>query len=112
MNKPKKPPAATEADFQNIHIDNSEPIKRNLQTSSEAQRARLLEAFKAGRSLTTLDCRGELNVMHPAGRVKELRTDGHDIRTTMKRDDDADGRPHCVGLYSYHGQRHGAGGVK
>lgn len=48
--------------------------------SSEVQRARLIEALRQG-TVSTLDARTSLDVMHPAGRVMELRRQGHSIET-------------------------------
>lgn len=67
-------------------------------TSSEAQRQRILEALHY-RSLTTLECRHELDVLHPAARVMELRKQGHDIQTVRVPDLTAEGRAHNVARY-------------
>lgn len=51
--------------------------KHDLTNSNAAvQRARLLDALKR-RALTTLQARRELDVLHPAARVMELRDDGY-----------------------------------
>lgn len=64
----------------------------------EKQRQDLLIALKE-RDVSTLDARDDLNIMHPAGRIKELREEGHNI--TIKRiwQNDKAGRPHKIGLY-------------
>src|SRR5690606_33521322 len=43
------------------------------------QRSRLLSALivRGSDGLTTIDCREQLHIMHPAGRVKELREQGY-----------------------------------
>ncbi|MFI3219338.1 MAG: helix-turn-helix domain-containing protein [Methylococcales bacterium] len=48
--------------------------------SNEAQRTRILEWLR-GESLTTLQAREHLDIMHPAGRIKELRKLGFNILT-------------------------------
>ena len=48
--------------------------------SNHAQRTRILEWLRR-ESLTTLQAREHLDVMHPAGRVKELRKQGFNILT-------------------------------
>ena len=48
--------------------------------SNEAQRTRILEWLR-GESLTTLQAREHLDIMHPAGRVMELRKQGFNIFT-------------------------------
>lgn len=67
-------------------------------TSFTAQRQRLLEALRHG-PVTTIQARDELNVMHPAGRVNELRDQGHTIITEMQWLVDAAGRKHKAGKY-------------
>jgi hypothetical protein len=48
--------------------------------SNEAQRTRILEHLRR-ESLTTLQAREHLDIMHPAGRVQELREQGFNITT-------------------------------
>lgn len=62
-------------------------------TTTQAQRARLLDALELG-PITTIDARSRLNIMMPAARVKELRSLGHPIVT------------HLRDLYDEHGRRH------
>jgi len=69
-------------------------------TSADAQRYRLLAAL-CNQSVTTIDARQLLNVMHPAMRVRELRELGHNIVTRLLDIHDDRGRPHSrVALYS------------
>lgn len=69
-------------------------------TSSHAQRARLLERLSAG-PVDTITARRELNIMMPAARVKELREAGHPIITHRITLTDDHGRAHHgVALYS------------
>lgn len=49
--------------------------------SKTAQRARILSFLKENGTMTTLEARGLLNVMHPGGRVLELRRKVHRIIT-------------------------------
>jgi len=68
-------------------------------TSVEAQRARLLARLQIG-ALDTFTARRELHVMHPGGRIKELRAAGHPIRTERVTLTDEDGITHNgVALY-------------
>lgn len=64
----------------------------------EQQRQDLLEALKE-RDVSTIDARDDLNIMHPAGRIKELREEGHNITIKLIWQDDKAGRPHRIGLY-------------
>jgi len=63
-------------------------------TSIQAQRARLLAALIQLGSVNTLYCRDRLNIMHPGGRVMELRRQGHEIITDLIAIRDRDGRRH------------------
>lgn len=67
-------------------------------TAREQQRRRLLAALEVG-PVSTLEARERLNVMHPAGRVMELRELGCKIVTAWAWEPDAWGRPHRVGRY-------------
>lgn len=71
----KKSPA------QNCNPGSSKHFKPNDNTL-HAQRARILDWLLGGESLTTLQARNMLNVMHPAGRVRELRMMGWSIKTS------------------------------
>ena len=66
--------------------------------SSAAQRERLLAALRKG-PITTFDARGRYDVMHPGGRVMELRRIGHSIATIWTVETSDLGRPHRVGKY-------------
>ena len=80
-------------------------FKRDLTNSNAAvQRARLLAALKR-RALTTLQARRELDVLHPAARVMELRDDGYQIVTTWTYDATTEGHLHRVARYQLTGER-------
>jgi len=72
-------------------FDPSESVKAR-------QRASLLAALRVG-PLTTLEAREVLGVMHPAGRVLELRRLGYAIVTLRRKVVDADGRAHQSAAY-------------
>ena len=70
--------------------------------SREAQCQRLLAALqKAGsEGITTIYAREHLNVMHPGGRVHELRHDhGKNIQSIWSTEHDEAGHPHRVARY-------------
>lgn len=68
-------------------------------TSTSAQRARILAHLQIG-PLTTVEARDELNVMHPAARIQELREAGYPIRTHQRPVVDGHGRTHkSVAVY-------------
>ncbi|GAB6038193.1 helix-turn-helix domain-containing protein [Fundidesulfovibrio butyratiphilus] len=66
--------------------------------TASVQRARLLDALRR-ESLTTLEARSKLDVLHPAARVMELRRRGHSIVTVWTTDLTPEGRPHRVARY-------------
>ena len=68
--------------------------------TSAAQRARIFAWLQSGRPLTTLEARRELDVLHPTGRVEELRKSGELILTTWVREASDVGREHRVARYS------------
>ena len=73
-------------------------VNENDGLSAAAQRARLLEALRTT-SLTTLEARRLLDVLHPAARIMELRRQGYDIQTVRVPDLTAEGRAHNVARY-------------
>jgi len=66
--------------------------------SSAVQRTRLLEALRLY-SLSTLEIRRYLDILHPAGRVQELREEGGDIQTLRQMEFSDAGLPHNVARY-------------
>lgn len=68
---------------------------------AETQANRSLEAFQVLASLTTQDLRQDLDIMHPAGRVKELRARGFDIQTHWDNYPTACGKMHRMARYVY-----------
>ncbi|KDE41364.1 hypothetical protein ADINL_0044 [Nitrincola lacisaponensis] len=73
--------------------------------SLTAQRSRLLKHFVIIGHVSTIEARDELNIMHPAGRVMELRDAGFIIPMVWEWQDDHNGRPHKIGRYHYFGAR-------
>lgn len=76
--------------------NNQQPKNSGIEAS--AQRARLLAALRI-RTITTLQARRTLDILHPAARAQELREDGHDIITVWTFDFTAEGRRHRVAKY-------------
>lgn len=74
---------------------NTQPVSN----SYAAQRVRLLQYLQEKGSITTLQARQLLAVMHPAGRVRDLRKAGYVIQTYRSFDTDSAGVRHRQGLY-------------
>lgn len=71
----------------------------HVNTSSSAQRARLLARLQLG-PVDTLTARSELNILMPAARIKELKERGHPIRAQRINMTDEQGRTHHgIALY-------------
>lgn len=80
----------------------SKAPKQNTQTydnSASGQRNRLLEALSR-RPISTIEARRDLDILHPAGRVKELRhNEGHQILTAWSYQPTDCGKLHRVASY-------------
>lgn len=66
--------------------------------SRESQRIRLLHALRLF-PISTLEARKHLDIMHPAGRVMELREEGNDIAMYRSHEETDSGIRHNVGMY-------------
>jgi hypothetical protein len=66
---------------------------------AEAQRTRLLGFLRNNGSLSTIDARHLIDVMHPAARVMELRNAGFQIETVWSREETPEGGKHRVARY-------------
>ena len=72
---------------------------RQRDNSTEAQRHRLIAALSR-RPVDTIMARRDLDILHPAGRVQELRNRGFVILTRMVERVTACGQKHRVALYA------------
>lgn len=88
MNKTPSTQQATHADQQPHFAD----------LSAEAQRLRLLDVLRC-ESVSTLEARRNLDILHPAMRVRELRQDGYVIHTLRVPADTGFGIKHSVARY-------------
>ena len=82
-------------------------VKHTYSNSATAQRERILKIFDTSPSLSTLQARNEYGILHPGGRIMELRQKGHRIETYWVLEPDANGVLHRVGLYVYQGHKLG-----
>ena len=74
-------------------------------SDTAAQRRRLLDAMKASQGgITTLFARTKLDIMHPGGRILELRQAGHKIITHWTDEETETGSFHRVARYVYLGK--------
>lgn len=76
-------------------------LKKPNGTSSAIQRSRILQALELAGSqgMSTINLREELDIMHPGGRVMELREAGHRIETVRTVAQNAQGRTHQCARY-------------
>ena len=70
---------------------------QNHCTSVKSQRKRILD-WLATKPLTTLEARTELDIMHPAARIQELKSQGNNIFTHCETVDTGKGK-HRVASY-------------
>ncbi len=72
--------------------------------SPSSQRARIVSWFSENKPrLSTTEAREILGVMHPAGRIQELKEGGHKIILNWTAQADANGVLHRAGEYVYLG---------
>lgn len=69
-----------------------------LPNSAQEQRSRMLECLRQ-RPVSTLEAGRELDILHPAARVMELRRDGYQIATIRTSERTDCGRLHRVARY-------------
>lgn len=67
--------------------------------NAAAQRGRVLEYPRHHGSLSTLDARHLIDVMHPAARIMELRRAGHSITTVWTHATTPEGGTHRIARY-------------
>ena len=71
----------------------------NYSNSTSSQRARIADYLIENIRATTIELREILDIMHPAGRIKELKAKGWDIVTHWEYHPTACGKMHRVGVY-------------
>ena len=80
-------------------VDLLNSIREQYRGDGRSQQCmRLLEALRHF-PVSTFEARRYLDVMHPAGRVQELRDQGHEIDTLRLSEPSDVGRPHCIAVY-------------
>lgn len=85
-------------------LGNPPKTKRIYSNSVSSQRARILKHFSCCPRLSTIEARNNLGILHPGGRVLELRKKGYKIDTHWINAPDLNGVFHRIGLYVYQGQ--------
>lgn len=79
-------------------------LKPQYSNGAAAQRSRVLDFLRRYGSLSTLDARHLIDVMHPAARVMELRRIGHEIATVWSHETTPEGSKHRVARYHLMGE--------
>lgn len=75
------------------------PDMANYPSNVTSQRKRLLDAFRLWGYVTTVRARQELDVLHPAARIQELRRMGYQIDTYWTSEATLLGQRHRVARY-------------
>ncbi|HAU1183357.1 TPA: hypothetical protein JBI17_11520 [Legionella pneumophila] len=83
----------------------SPTFMHSYSNSIESQQARILSHFKTCPRLSTIEARNKYGILHPGGRMMELRKKGYNIQTHWIYEADSNGVNHRVGLYVFHGRR-------
>src|SRR5580704_4030135 len=81
-------------------LGSSKPLYDN---SASTQKKRLVKYFENNPRLSTIEARDKMGILHPGGRINELRAKGYLIETHWTNETDANGVLHRVGLYVYQG---------
>ncbi len=84
-------------------LGNTKKHKHYYDNSASTQRARILEHFSKSPRLTTMQARNVLGILHPCGRIMELRRLGYKIDTVRVHAEDSNGVNHRIGMYIFHG---------
>jgi len=103
----KKPQGANEGgggtqgvSNQQDHYTLSPPTPQALHGNSAAdQRQRLMAAIHERGSISTFESRRDLDIMHPASRIRELRQKGEPIQTVRVPEVSPAGKVHNVARY-------------
>jgi hypothetical protein len=66
--------------------------------NSGIQRIRILEGLRLG-PVSTFEARNHLDIVHPAGRIQELREDGYVIETLRHFEPSESGKRHSIAVY-------------
>jgi hypothetical protein len=85
-------------------LGNSKKSTTAYDNSLVTQRSRILTHFAECPRLSTIQAR-HLGILHPCGRIMELRRRGYRIDTQWTREADSNGVYHRIGLYVFHGMR-------
>ncbi|HSW94317.1 MAG TPA: helix-turn-helix domain-containing protein [Gammaproteobacteria bacterium] len=85
-------------------LGNPKKSKHPYSNSAASQRARILEHFVICPRLSTLEAREKYGILHPGGRVMELRKKGYHIDTHWISAPDSNGVLHRIGQYVFHGE--------
>lgn len=97
--RPKHADAASSGGSRGAEVRQSNDCGDGSPSDTAAQRTRILAHLQAGRPLTTIQARRELDTLHPAARVLELRRAGWPIAMTWVSEETSAGRRHRVGKY-------------
>lgn len=88
-------------------MSSAKHFKQPYDNSSSTQRKRILSYLEKNHRLSTIAAREQLGILHPGGRIMELRKKGYRIDTHWIEEPDSNGVAHRVGLYVYQGRSGG-----
>lgn len=82
-------------------------VTQSHSNSAHAQRQRIGDYLLERKRATSIELRAQLDVLHPAGRIKELRRRGWHIATIWESHPTECGQLHRVGVYVFMSQPKG-----
>lgn len=81
--------------------DAAQQNRHNHPNTLSSQRKRLLAYLQKCEKITTDEARTKLDIMHPAGRIRELKTLGYVITCKRLTFVNKNGISHKMGVYTY-----------
>lgn len=92
-----------ETSFVSAKKQSSKNKRAPYNNAISSQCNRILEAFKTEGPQSTFRLRSK-GIMHPGGRVRDLRDSGYKISTHRVIESDENDVPHSIALYVLHGR--------
>lgn len=96
---------AHSANYPVEQLDSPKYNKPLYDNSISTQKKRLVKHFESNSKLSTMEARDKMGILHPGGRINELRAKGYLIETHWTNETDANGVQHRVGLYVSQGKQ-------
>lgn len=80
-------------------VQGKQKLSNAHSNENRAQAQRIFDYLSVHHRATTIELRAKLDILHPAGRIKDLRRDGRGIETIYEQHPTECGKLHRVGVY-------------